>query len=92
MANNNTWALIDYFDVWGNAEDGWDVNNVSKEFDDLVIADDATDQDIIDYLISIGYLAHGVTTDDIVIEDGGDYIEFFAAEDGRPICRLDRNY
>ena len=36
-----TWTIIDYFDVWGNAEDGWEVNNQCEICNDLNITDDA---------------------------------------------------
>ena len=32
-----TYRLIDYYDVWGNAEDGWDVNDVTEVADDINI-------------------------------------------------------
>ena len=90
--DNNYWSLVDYFDVWGNEVDGWDVNNSSIEFDDLYIDPTASNEEIVDYLKSIGYFASTVTLDQLTIEDGGDYIEFFQASDGMPLCRLDRNY
>ena len=87
----NTWSLIDYFDVWGNKEDGWEVNNLSVEFEDLYIADDVTDEDLIDYLKDIGYLAKELEVSEIEIWDSGDMIELSKADDGMPICRLTRN-
>ena len=90
--DSNMWSLIDYFDVWGNAEDGWEVNNSSTEFDDLYLDPTITNEEIVDYLKSIGYFAPTVTMDQLTIEDGGDYIEFFKADDGMPLCRLDRNW
>ena len=85
------WTLVDYFDVWGNPEDGFEVNNLSKEFDDLVIADDATNEDLVDYLISIGYLTPDAKGK-VEVEDMGDMIEFTVAETGEPICRLEPTY
>lgn len=81
-----TWSLINYFDVWGNAKDGYEVNNQCIEFADLVIADDATDKDILNYLKEIGFL----TTSDmrkLMIENLGDYIEI-SKKDRYPICGL----
>ena len=31
--------LINYFDVWGNKKDGWDVNNACMEWDDVWTCD-----------------------------------------------------
>ena len=89
---NNTWSLVDYFDVWGNPEDGWEVNNLSIEFDDLYLDPDITDEEIVDYLKSIGYFNKDVTMADLEIEDSGDMIEFFKADDMMPLCRLQRNW
>lgn len=79
-----TYTLINYFDVWGNEEDGWEVNNQCVEADDVVIADDATDQDIIDYLFQHEY----VTDDDISLyelESNGDFIEIYVKETMMPL-------
>lgn len=86
----STWTLINYFDVWGNAEDGYEVNNQCVEADDVVIVDDATDQDIIDFLFNNEYL----TDDDVSlyeIEDNGDFIEIYVKETMMPLYSLRRN-
>lgn len=57
MANTKKYSLVNYFDVWGNAKDGWEVNNQCIEFDDLVITNDATEKEILNYLVQIGFLA-----------------------------------
>jgi len=92
MAQNNMWTLVDYFDVWGNEEDGWEVNNLSTEFDDLYIDPESTDEEIVAFLKDIGYFNRDVQVSDLEIWDDGDIIEFFKADDGMPICRLQRNY
>lgn len=87
----NKWRLIDYFDVWGNAEDGYVVNNQSIEFEDLIATDDATDQDIFNYLKDvIGYFGPEAKFEDMYFDDGGDWIEVSAKENGFPLCRLER--
>lgn len=90
--DNNYWTLIDYFDVWGNEEDGWEVNDQSIEFDDLYLDPYITEEELVEYLKSIGYFASNVTMTDLEIENGGDYIEFFQASNMMPLCRLDRNW
>ena len=92
MANNNMWSLVDYFDVWGNEEDGWEVNNLSIEFNDLYLAPDITNEEIIDYLKNIGYFTKDVQMSDLSICDDGDMIEIEKADNGMPLCRLQRNY
>ena len=49
------WALWNYFDVWGNEEDGWDVNDLCKEREGLEIPE--RDDEIIDFLINdVGFI------------------------------------
>lgn len=85
-----TYALINYFDVWGNAEDGYEVNNQCIEAEDVIITEDATDQDIIDYLFNNEY----IIDDDVnlyEIEDNGDFIEIYVKETMMPLYSLRKN-
>ena len=86
-----TYKLINYFDVWGNEEDGFEVNNCCAEFDDLIIAESAIDNDIIDYLYNIGFLNNNDYTKFTVESFDADFIEIFASENMYPICRLEAN-
>ncbi len=86
----DTWTLINYFDVWGNAEDGYEVNNQCVEAEDIVITDDATDEAIINYLQLAGYL----NTNEMSlfeVDCNGDFIEICARETGMPLYSLRRN-
>ena len=86
----NSYTLINYFDVWGNEVDGYEVNNQCVEAEDIVIADDATNNDIINYLQLAGYL----NTNDaslFEVEDNGDFIEIFAKKTMMPLYSLRRN-
>ena len=81
------WQLINYFDVWGNEKDGWEVNNQCVEFDDLYLAEDVTNKEILTYLKQIEFLA----TDDmrrLVVEDYGDLIEIYERKGMKPLCSL----
>lgn len=53
--------FINTFDVWGNAKDGWVINNQCVEFEDVFIAYDSSDKEILSYLKELGFLA----TDDM---------------------------
>ena len=82
-----TWRLLNYFDVWADEDEGWVVNDYCVEFRDLVITDDATDQDLLDYLKGIEFL----TTNDpelVGIDDHGEVIEIYQVSDGMPIAAL----
>ena len=85
-----TYTLINYFDVWGNEEDGWEVNDCCSEADDITITDDATEQDIIDYLYNIEFFK----TNDLEkfdVEYCGDFIEISEKETQKPLCSLRPN-
>lgn len=94
----NKWKLVNYFDVWGNAKDGWEVNNLCVERDDLVIPYDATDHDLIEMLKEIEFFSSNADNVTINVVDYGDMIEFensgIPYEDcaGYPLCRLERVY
>lgn len=79
--------LINYFDVWGNAKDGWEINNQCVEFDDLYITDDCSKKEILDYLKNNGYL----TTSDmrrLEVVDYGEVIEINERKGGKPLYGL----
>ena len=90
------YELVDYFDVWGNEEDGWEVNDqavwAKNGADDIYLSADTTDIELIDYLKGIGYLDDDVKESDLYIDWGdGDFIEIFKADDMMPICCLRLN-
>lgn len=86
----NNYTLIDYFDVWGNQSDGWEVNDQMPISRNMEIPEDAEDAEILSLLKNSGYL----TTDDgaqVGIEEYGDgIIEIFEAERHFPLGRLVR--
>ena len=87
----NKYTLIDYFDVWGNENDGWDVNESCVVCNDLVITDDATDQDILNYFHDNGYLK---TADPelVSIINLGNGFEVVEAKTDRPLYGVMMNY
>ena len=85
------YTLINYFDVWGNKKEGYEINNQCKECDDLIIADDSSDKDILKYLKNDGYLK----TDDLrrlYVDNYGDMIEIFERKTQKPLYALMLNY
>lgn len=84
------YRLIDYFDVWGNPDDGWTVNDSTTIKDDIVIEEDARDEEIIDILVQIGYL-NPEARETIHLEDYGsiDTIEIIMDEIDCPLGRLE---
>lgn len=91
MKNERRYRLINYFDVWGNAEVGYEVNDLCVEETGIFIADDSTDQEVLNLLVRIGFL----TTDDsekVCVINNGDMIEIESVEDGYPLGRLEREF
>lgn len=94
----NKYKVVDYFDVWGNAEDGWQVNNLTSYYDTdetcLRISEDATDKEILEYLVQIGYLKtldESVKITDLVHLESYDneMIEIVRTVDDFPLGRLE---
>ena len=89
----NHYKLIDYFDVWGNAEDGWEVNNLTSYYDTddtcLRIAEDATDEEIIELLIQIGYLKPEAKELVHLESYDNEMIEIVQTDNDYPIGRLE---
>lgn len=86
--------LIDYFDVWGNEEDGWVVNNLGPIEEKIWISDDITEEELFNYLKdTIGYFNKNTKFSDVIIEwNDPDFIEFFQADNYYPFGRLQKSY
>lgn len=85
------YKLINYFDVWGNVEVGYEVNDLCVEETGIFIADDSTDQEVLSLLVRIGFLV----TDDlekVCIKWEGDMIEIEGVETGVPLGRLEKEF
>ena len=85
----NHYKLIDYFDVWGNATDGWEVNDLTTVEEDIVIAEDSTDEEIIDFLIQIEYLKPEARENVHLESYDNEMIEIVQTKDDYPIGRLE---
>ena len=79
--------LLNYFDVYGSKEDGWIVNNVCVQEEDLYVSNDSTDKEILEFLVRIGFLS---TSDmrRVRIEDDGENIYINQVKDNVPLGAL----
>ena len=84
------YKLIDYYDVLGNEEDGYEVNNLCTCVTGIEIPADAKDADIINYLKSINYLIEKASTENIELSGDDLFIELTEKETGYPLGRLER--
>lgn len=75
------YKLIDYYDVLGNEEDGYEVNNLCTCTTGIEIADDVK---------SINFLSEKATTETVELEGDNFYIELTEKETGYPLGRLVR--
>jgi predicted RNA binding protein YcfA (HicA-like mRNA interferase family) len=86
-ARSKMWSIYS-LDVWGNEEDGFEVNNRQRA-GDIEILDGASDEDIIKTLKQEGFLKAKVKASQIHI-DGDDYaMNVDDAETGEPIYQLE---
>ena len=85
----NKYKIVDYIDVWGNATDGWEVNNLTTVEDDIVIAEDSTDEEIIEFLIQIEYLKPEAKELVHLESYDNEMIEIVQTKDDYPIGRLE---
>jgi hypothetical protein len=84
--------LINYFDVWGNKKDGWEVNNLCEEteYSNLEIHENATAKEAFQLLKDCGFFkktARITQVDVLPLDDFG--WEFYQRKDRKPICRLE---
>lgn len=82
------YRLINYFDVWGNETDGWEVNDLCEE-GMISLPDDFTDSDIIKALKGINFLNDKANTETVSVMSDPDMIEFFETATNMPIGRLE---
>jgi hypothetical protein len=85
------YKLIHYHDVWGNPVDDWYVNDqcdMTDKFGTITISDDASDEELIDYLIHIGYFPSKAKGN--ICVDGDDMMIEFSEDNGYPLCRLEK--
>lgn len=89
----STYRLIDYFDVWHNEEEGYFVNDQCIVEEGIVIAEDATNEDIFNYLKNtIGYLGPETKFENFNFDGDDFFIELSTELNGEwyPICRLQK--
>lgn len=80
--------LVNYFDVWGNQKEGYEVNNLCTEWDDGH-AVDLEDRTLLNLLKSSGFLKNTVRINQVDFADYYPFIEIYQRRDGRPLGRLE---
>lgn len=76
-------------DVWGNAEDGYDVNDVYPSRGSVTLRDGMTDAQIVSSLRREGFIGSRVRTKRVRVDgDMGDALYIEDAKDGKPVYQL----
>ena len=89
MTNTIKVKLVNYFDVWGNEEEGWEINNLCNE-GDIELPEEHTNADILAALIEIDFLKDTVTEEMIRFDDLFDFgVELYEAANDYPLCRIE---
>ena len=83
------YKLIDYFDVWGNETDGYEVNDKIDTNIMLEIPYDVTDEELISKLVNVGFLGNNATVENVRIEWSDEtFCELVEMETDWPLCCL----
>lgn len=83
----DTYKVVHYFDVWGNAKDGFEVNNLA-EVGEITVEDYTSVKEIIQALKAIDFLAPHVRTNMFEVYNDYEMIEF-SRKNGKPFFRLE---
>ena len=79
--------FVNYFDVWGNEDEGWDVNDVSRHKIDGLIPE--TDTDVLQLLVDNDVVHGHVNLDQVIIEMDEFGAEITERKTGRPFGRVE---
>lgn len=86
------YTLMNYFDVGGNAKDGWEVNNMCKEVEGITIVDNASEKDILEYLKLIHFLTTSDRRQVRIDTSDWDMMEIYAVKGNYPLGSLRREF
>lgn len=80
------WSAVDYFDVWADGEEGWQVNNLARVEEGIWLADDCTEDEIVDMFKRVVGIRPELNV--CMVEYGPGMIEF-ELETGYPLGRFE---
>lgn len=87
----SNWEVIEY-DVVGNAEDGFEVNDLHHTSQTIAIDDFEEDAGVVDALVDAGHIPDTSVPGDIIVEGDEECLYVNNAADGYPILELHRTY
>ena len=81
--------LINYFDVWGNEKDGWEVNNQCIEWDDIWTSE-LDNKTLLKILKNTDFLQQNVRTNQLIFDwVGPEICEISIKRNLYPLGRLE---
>jgi hypothetical protein len=81
--------LVNYFDVWGNKKEGYEVNNLCVECDDIYVSD-LENRNLLHALKIIGFLKKETRINQIEFNNSScEMIEFYERKTQKPLGRLE---
>lgn len=82
------YKVVDLFDVWGNEEDGWEVNDSCDTGKVIFFSDDSTDETVFNALSDLELLGErAVLNETVFISNTGDGWEV-EADNGLPLYSI----
>ena len=88
---NRSFTVYDVhgLDVWGNAREGFDVNDVYPSRGKVTIYDDATDKEVVQSLKREGFIDSNIRFSSVTVDgEAGDYLYIGEARTSRPVYEL----
>lgn len=84
----NKWRIIS-FDVWGNEDDGWEINNMFSTNLTVSLNEEFSEKEILTELVNIRFFIKKVKTKKLLnVEIGEDEIWIENTDNGFPLCKL----
>ena len=79
--------FVNYWDVWGNENDGWDVNDVSRH--KIEGCEPDTEADVLNLLIANDLVHSDVSANDLEIQIDSYGAEIIERANGKPFGRIE---
>jgi hypothetical protein len=86
----DTYRVVNYFDVWGNEQDGWEVNNLCEE-GYITVKDYTNVEEIVKALQNMErpFLNEQASAEALEVMNDYEFIEFYEKRNGCPLFRLE---
>lgn len=88
--NRPVWSLVDYFDVVGNEENGWEVNNLAVVEEEIYLDEEISEAELLKFLKRIGWMKKHVRLNMVEFEWSDGIVEISERKSSRPLGRLER--